>query len=197
MEFNLNRELKPKETPSESATRPSSDGNGAALFNPEGEETHRGDIILRADGVTITDVIDVTVRHPKIRPEKAGAAAEQGERDKRKAYDSWYHMAGVHLIPFSVETGGYMGAAALAFLEQLAAAGIYSVKGDFDNNPLFSLRMYQYLGRISVEIVAGTARTIAHFVRLVKEAKGFPNPPDRGMGRGSAKYAKQDRLGTV
>jgi hypothetical protein len=127
----------------------------------------------------------------------AGAAAEQGEKEKRRVYDGWYHMAGVHLIPFSVETGGYMGAAALAFLEQLAAVGIYSDNGKFDNNPLFNLRMYQYLGRISVEIVAGTARAIAHYVRKVKEAKGFPNPPDRGMGRGSAKYAKQDRFGTV
>jgi hypothetical protein len=40
----------------------------------------------------------------------------------------------------------------------------------------FHFILYQYLGRISVEIVAGTARTIAHYVRLVKEAKGFPTP---------------------
>ena len=108
-------------------------------------------------------VIDVTIRVPVATgggDTKAGAAAALGYRDKVRFYQERYKIPTTALIPFAVETRGYLGAAAVEYLKFIAASIV-------ESRSVYCHRVRYFYQRIGVAIQSGNADIITVWRRNI------------------------------
>ena len=131
----------------------------------EAATEHRCDIIASAVAGTVFGrdnhlLIDVTVRHPK--PDgggdtQPGSAADAGHKEKLQFYSGRYKVQKEAIIPFSVETFGYLGLAAVALLKHVAEA-------TSGGRASYSRKVRYFYQCIAVAIQRGGAEAVARWL---------------------------------
>lgn len=169
---------------------------------------NRGDLWFRHWGNRDNTILDLVMAHPNVSMgesqygRKKGVVAASAEARKYNKYLNQWQMDKQQIIPFAIETYGYLGVQASEFLNVLADTAVKKDDGTLDPE-IFAQRKGLKLHYFHCAISCATARGVAHTVsssitHLIPVAEGTDMPiPGQGPARKGARVAARTAAGAA